>query len=166
VRQRGPPDDDPHNEGAHASSQSPHPCSRTRTSVYEPRTSSNRGYEHPAEAPTSPAGSAMSYQSHPAAKPSHQYTDGHTNGQHNTNSSPAGLTPQSAHTPGGSFNSPHALPLRDDGKASPQPGSATSSTNGCNGMNIHDIVGGPTHGGADQRARNDVDALKKLDGKK
>ena len=107
----------------------------------------------------------MSYQSHSAAAP-HQYTNGHTNGHQNTNSPPAGLTPQSAHTPGGSFNSPRALPIRDDGKASPQPGSAGSSTNGRNGMSIHDMVGAPSHGSVDQRARNDVDALKKLDGKK
>lgn len=33
-------------------------------------------------------------------------------------------------------------------------------------MSIHDMVGGPSHVGTDQRARNDVDALKKLDGKK
>lgn len=100
----------------------------------------------------------MSHQSYPPQP--------YTNGTQKGNTSPAGLTPNSAH----SYHSPHNGPIRDDGKTPPpaQPNSASSSVNGRSGMSVHDMLGGPgPHGGhSEQRAKNDNDMLSKLDGKK
>ncbi|KAK5372625.1 hypothetical protein LTS13_006366 [Exophiala xenobiotica] len=157
---RPPPDDDPHNENAHAS-QSPHPNARPRHSTYDSRANSSGSHEYATQnsgAPTSPATSNMSYQSHP------QQQTNHANGnqsQKGTTSPPQGLTPQSAH----SFNSPHNAPVHDDGRT-PPPNQANSLANG-RSMKVHDMLGNPLTGAApEQRARNDNEMLSKLDRKK
>ncbi|KAL6245236.1 hypothetical protein RBB50_008011 [Rhinocladiella similis] len=155
---RPPPDDDPHNENTH-SSQSPHPNSRPRHSTYDSRANSSGSYEYAPNsgAPTSPATSNMSYQSHP--QPQTHYANGNQS-QKGTGSPPQGLTPQSAH----SFNSPHHAPVHDDGRT-PPPGSNSLANN--RSMKVHDMLGNPSTGvPPEQRARNDNEMLSKLDGKK
>ncbi|KAK5467975.1 hypothetical protein LTS15_000948 [Exophiala xenobiotica] len=157
---RPPPDDDPHNENAHAS-QSPHPNSRPRHSTYDSRANSSGSHEYAAQnsgAPTSPATSNMSYQSHPQQQTN--YTNGNQS-QKGTTSPPQGLTPQSAH----SFNSPNHAPVHDDGRT-PPPNQANSLANG-RSMKVLDMLGNPSTGAApEQRARNDNEMLSKLDRKK
>jgi hypothetical protein len=151
-RKRPPPDDDPHNENAH-SSQSPHPNSRPRTNDSRNNNNGNgNGYDYPDPtniAPTSPATSTMSY-----------YTNGNQSQNRNT-------SPQSAH----SYDSPHALPIRPDGRTPPpgQPSSAGSgSVSARSGMSVQAMLGGPTpkSAGSEPRDRNDNEMLNKLDGKK
>ena len=157
---RPPPDDDPHNENTHAS-QSPHPNARPRHSTYDSRANSSGSYEYAAQnsgAPTSPATSNMSYQSHPQQQT--HYSNGNQS-QKGTTSPPQGLTPQSAH----SFNSPHHAPVHDDGRT-PPPNQANNLANG-RSMKVHDMLGNPSTGvPPEQRGRNDNEMLSKLDGKK
>lgn len=165
---RPPPDDDPHNENSHTS-QSPHPNSRPRHGTYDSRANSSGSYDYPdptSGAPTSPATSTMSYQSYPQPQPQPQpsrYPNG-AQSQKGNASPPAGLTPSSAQ----SFNSPHHGPTHDDGRTPPpnQPNSASSSANGRSGMKVHELIGGPSAGGPEQRGRSDNEMLSKLDGKK
>ena len=160
-RKRSPPDDDPHNESAH-SSQSPHPNSRPR--IHEPprNNSSGNGYDYPDPtniAPTSPATSTMSYQSHP---PAGYYSNGNQTQVRNA-------SPQSAH----SYDSPRVLPIRNEsnGKTPPpgQPSSAGSgSASARSGMSIRDMVGGPPAKGSgpEIRDKNDNEMLNRLEKKK
>lgn len=157
---RPPPDDDPHNENTHAS-QSPHPNARPRHSTYESRANSSGSYDYAdptTGAPTSPATSTMSYQSHPQQQPP-RYPNGNPAPKGNA-SPPQGLTPQSAH----SFNSPHHGPAADDGRT-PPPNSAIAA-NGRSGMKVHEMLGNPTGAAPEQRGRSDNEMLSKLDGKK
>jgi hypothetical protein len=159
---RPPPDDDPQYENSHTS-QSPHPNSKPRHSTYDSRANSGSSYSYTDPSnltPTSPTTSIMSHQSYPQQI----YTNG--NGVPKDNISPAGLTPNSAH----SINSPHHGPVREDGKTTPpQPGSAGSSVNGRSGMKVHEMLGSSNHHHSippEQRGKNDNDMLSKLDRKK
>ncbi|KAI1626711.1 hypothetical protein EDD37DRAFT_646414 [Exophiala viscosa] len=161
---RPPPDDDPHNENTHAS-QSPHPNARPRHSTYDSRANSSGSYEYAdpvSGAPTSPATSTMSYQSHPPQQQS-RFPNG-TQSQKGTTSPSQGLTPQS----GQSFNSPHQGANHDDGRT-PPPNQANGGSsllpNGRSGMSVHDMLGNPS-GAPEQRGRSDNEMLSKLDGKK
>lgn len=155
-RKRPPPDDDPLNENAY-SSQSPHPSSRPRT--HDSRSNSNgNGYDYPEPsniAPTSPATSTMSYQSH---HPPSYYPNG-------TQAQVRNASPQSAH----SFDSPRALPVRTEGRSPPpaQPSSA-GSLSARSGLSVRDMLDrpAPKSAGSELRDRNDNEMLNKLDGKK
>ncbi|KIV90876.1 hypothetical protein, variant 2 [Exophiala mesophila] len=142
---------------------SPHPNSRPRHTAYDSRANSSGSYEYTdpnSGAPTSPATSTMSYQAYP---PQSRYPNGTQPAKGNA-SPPPGLTPQSAQ----SFNSPHQGSAHDDGRTPPPAhvNSATSSANGRSGMKVHEMLGGPTGGGAGERGRSDNEMLSKLDGKK
>ena len=155
-RKRPPPDDDPHNQSTH-SSQSPHPAQRARKSTGENRANSNSGYDYPDPtniAPTSPATSTMSYQSHP---PAGYYTNG---GPPPPASANRHDSPTSAH----SYDSPRTAAARTDGRTPPpkQPNSAGSSSAGNRSMSVRDMLG-PRN--SETRDKNDNDMLNKLDGK-
>jgi len=160
-KKRAPPDDDPPNENAHAS-QSPHPNSRPR--LHDSRSNgAGNGYDYPDPqniAPTSPATSTMSYQSHPPA--------GYYGSNNNANSQaqPRNVSPQSSH----SYDSPRPLPQRTDGRTPPpaQPNSAGSgSVSARSGMSVREMLGqpGPKGPGSEPRDKNDNEMLSKLDGK-
>ena len=121
------------------------------------------GYEYPDPtniAPSSPATSTMSYQSHGPG----YYANGAPPPKENTSPTiGSGLTPNSAH----SYNSPRAGPVHDDGKT-PPPNSAGSSVNGSR-MHVRDVLsdkGEEKPRLSENRPRNDSDMLSKLDGKK